>query len=46
MRTELIEFECGNDILREILAVPGDDHDLERPDFFEQWFPKAVDFLS
>lgn len=28
------------------LIVPGGDHDLERPDFWDQWFPKAVDFLT
>jgi hypothetical protein len=26
------------------IIVPGGDHDLERPDFWEQWFPKAVEF--
>jgi pimeloyl-ACP methyl ester carboxylesterase len=28
------------------IIVPGGDHDLERPDFWEQWFPRAVDFLT
>ena len=28
------------------IIVPGGDHDLERPDFWEQWFPKAVEFLT
>jgi len=26
------------------IIVKGGDHDLERPDFWQQWFPKAVDF--
>ena len=28
------------------IIVSGGDHDLERPDFWEQWFPKAIDFLT
>jgi hypothetical protein len=28
------------------IIVKGGDHDLERPDFWEQWFPKAVEFLT
>lgn len=28
------------------IIIPGGDHDLERPDFWEQWFFKAVDFLT
>jgi pimeloyl-ACP methyl ester carboxylesterase len=28
------------------IIIKGGDHDLERPDFFEQWFPRAVDFLT
>lgn len=28
------------------IIVPAGDHDLERPDFWEQWFSKAVDFLA
>ena len=28
------------------IIVKGGDHDLERPDFWEQWFDKAVEFLT
>ena len=28
------------------IIVPGGDHDLERPDFWEQWFSQAVNFLE
>jgi alpha-beta hydrolase superfamily lysophospholipase len=28
------------------IIVKGGDHDLERPDFWEQWFPQAVEFLT
>jgi pimeloyl-ACP methyl ester carboxylesterase len=28
------------------IIVPGGDHDLERPDFWQQWLDKAVDFLT
>ena len=28
------------------IIVKGGDHDLERPDFWDQWFPQAVDFLT
>jgi pimeloyl-ACP methyl ester carboxylesterase len=28
------------------IIVNGGDHDLERPDLFDRWFPSAVDFLT
>lgn len=28
------------------IIVKGGDHDLERPDFWEQWFSQAVEFLT
>lgn len=28
------------------IIVSGGDHDLERPDLFNQWFPQSVDFLA
>jgi pimeloyl-ACP methyl ester carboxylesterase len=28
------------------IIVPGGDHNLERPDFWQQWFTRAVEFLA
>jgi|GEM_PF-382998 len=36
-----LEIEFPNRII-----ISGGDHDLERPDFWEQWFPRAVEFLT
>lgn len=41
-----VPLESLNTVYPNRIIIPGGDHDLERPDFFEKWFPRAVDFLA
>ncbi len=41
-----VPLESLNTEFHNRIIVPAGDHDLERPIFFEQWFPQAVDFLA
>jgi len=39
-----VPLESLNTVFPNRIIVPAGDHELERPDFWEKWFGKAVDF--
>ncbi len=41
-----VPLESLNTVFPNRIIVPAGDHELERPDFWEKWFGKAVDFLA
>ncbi|MCU0652709.1 MAG: hypothetical protein MUD10_00420 [Candidatus Pacebacteria bacterium] len=41
-----VPLESLDVVFENRIIVPGGDHDLERPDFWNQWFPLAVEFLA